>query len=74
MPESANQEFLQEMIKVARKREQESQEDTVKNFERPSSTREFILEAELQKAKRDLTDLKQKTDYLHKHYTVSVLG
>ena len=61
------------MIKVAREREQESQEDTVKNLERPSSTREIILEAELQQAKRDLTDLKQKTDYLHKHYTVSVL-
>lgn len=69
-----NQESLQEMIKVAREREQESQEDTVKNLERPSSTREIILEAELQQAKRDLTDLKQKTDYLHKHYTVSVLG
>ena len=62
------------MIKVAREREQESQEDTVENMERPSSTREIILEAELQQAKRDLTDLKQKTDYLHKHYTVSVLG
>ena len=62
------------MIKVAREREQESQEDTVENMERPSSTREIILEAELQQAKRDLTDLKQKTDYLHKYYTVSVLG
>jgi len=70
----ANQESLQEMIKAARKREQESQEDTVENLERPSSTREIILEAELQQAEKDLTDLKQKTDYLHKHYIASVLG
>lgn len=54
------------MIKAARKREQESQKDTWENLERPSSTREIILEAELQQAKRDLTDLKERHDYLQK--------
>lgn len=60
------------MIKAARKREEESQEDTKENL-RPSSTREIILVAELQQTKRDLNDLKEKNGYLQKHYTVSTL-
>ena len=59
------------MIKAAREKEQDCQEDSGENLERPSTTREIILEAELQQAERDLMDLKEKNDYLQKHYTVS---
>lgn len=48
------------MIKAAREKEQDCQEDTGEILERPSTTREIILEAELQQAERDLMDLKEK--------------
>ena len=38
-----------------------------------SSTKEIVLEAELEQAKREITDLKEKIGYLKNHYTVSTL-
>ena len=62
------------MIEAARKRE-ESQQDTGGNFKRPeSTTKKIILEAELQQAKSEIIDLKEKNGYLQKHYTVSTLN
>ena len=62
------------MIEAARKRE-ESQQDTGGNLKRPESiTKEIILEAELQQAKSEIIDLKEKNGYLQKHYTVSTLS
>lgn len=62
------------MIEAARKRE-ESQQDTCENLKRPeSTTKEIILEAELQQAKSEIIDLQEKKGYLQKHYTVSTLS
>ena len=72
--EPAKKQTLQEMIEAARKRE-ESQQDTCENLKRPeSTTKEIILEAELQQAKSEIIDLKEKKGYLQKHYTVSTLN
>lgn len=61
------------MIEAARMREAEFQQGTSDNLERPESkTKEVILEAELEQAKREITDLKEKTDYVQKLYTVTL--
>ena len=52
------------MIEAARKRE-ESQQDIGGNLKRPeSTTKEIILEAELQQAKSEIIVLKEKNGYL----------
>ena len=61
------------MIEAARKKE-EFEQGTSDNLERPESTREVILEAELEQAKREIIDQKEKNDYIKKHYTVSTLS
>lgn len=59
------------MIEAARMREAAFQQGTSDNLERPeSTTKEVILEAELEQAKREITDLKEKNYYVQKHYTV----
>ena len=68
-----SQQTLQEMIEAARKKE-EFEQGTSDNLERPESTREVILEAELEQAKREIIDQKEKNDYIKKHYTVSTLS
>ena len=54
-----SQQTLQEMIEAARKKE-EFEQGTSDNLERPESTREVILEAELEQAKREIIDQKEK--------------
>ena len=44
------------------------------DLERPELTREVILEAELEQAKREIIDQKEKNDCIQKHYTVSTLS
>ncbi|XP_044184353.1 uncharacterized protein LOC114949838 [Acropora millepora] len=64
--EPAKKQTLQEMIEAARKRE-ESQQDTGGNLKRPeSTTKEIILEAELQQAKSEIIDLNEKKRLLTK--------
>ena len=53
------------MIEAARKKE-EFEQGTSDNLERPESTREVILEAELEQAKREIIDQKEKNDYIKK--------
>ena len=63
------------MIEAARMREAEFQQGTSDNLVRPeSTTKEVILEAELEQAKREITDLTERNDYVQKHYTVSTLS
>ena len=61
------------MIEAARKKE-EFEQGTFDNLERPESTREVILEAALEQAKREIIDQKEKNYYIQKHYTVSTLS
>ena len=46
---------------------------TLVKFWRPSTTTEIILEAELQQVKRDLMDLKEKNEFVQKHYTATTI-
>ena len=59
---------MQEVIEAAREK--------IKSQQVPerseSSTKEIVLEAELEQAK--ITDLKEKIGYLKNHYTVSTLN
>ena len=65
---------VQEMVEAVRKKE-EFEQGSSDNLDRPESTRkEVILEAELEQAKREIIDPKEKNDYVQKHYTVSTLG
>ena len=47
------------MIEAAKKKE-EYEQGTSDNLERPESTREVILKAELEQAKREIIDPKEK--------------
>ena len=61
---------MQEVIEAAREK--------IKSQQVPerseSSTKEIVLEAELEQAKMEITDLKEKIGYLKNHYTVSTLN
>ncbi|XP_068680916.1 uncharacterized protein [Montipora foliosa] len=61
---------MQEVIETAREK--------IKSQQVPerseSSTKEIVLEAELEQAKMEITDLKEKIGYLKNHYTVSTLN
>ena len=62
------------MIETARKKE-EFQQGTFDNLERPESTREVILKAALEQAKREIIiDQKEKKCLYTKQYTVSTLS
>ena len=60
---------MQEVIEAAREKAQSQQVPERSE----SSTKEIVLEAELEQAKREITDLKEKIGYLKKHYTVSAV-
>ncbi|CAH3142163.1 unnamed protein product, partial [Pocillopora meandrina] len=69
-----SQQTLQEMIEAARKKE-ELEQGTSGSVERLESTRkEVILEAELEQAKREMIDQREKNYYVQKHYTVSKMS
>ena len=62
------------MIEAARKKE-ELEQGTSGSVERLESTRkEVILEAELEQAKREMIDQREKNYYVQKHYTVSKMS
>ena len=60
---------MQEVIEAAREKAQSQQVPERSE----SSAKEIVLEAELEQAKREITDLKEKIGYLKNHYTVSTL-
>ena len=70
---TTKKETLHEMVETIRGEQQSPDEDSQQEAE-SNTTKEIILEAELNQTKEELKNMQEKENYKQKHYTVSGLN